>query len=251
MDVSDYLHRIGIDTVSGPDLETLRLLHRAHLRTVPFENLDIRRGHPLVLNEQALFDKIVARRRGGICYEQNVLFRAMLRTMGFCVNLVSAEVGLGEGEFGPPFDHVALLVVVGQQLLLADVGFGDSFLDPLFMGHEGEQLQDTASYEVQRDGAWHVVTKILLNERTPETLFRFQTQPRRVSDFEKMFLYHQTSTESHFTRKDVCSRATESGRMTISGDHLIETNLGIRQVTVLADAEQRRRALEAHFGISL
>jgi N-hydroxyarylamine O-acetyltransferase len=65
-----------------------------------------------------------------------------------------------------------------------------------------------------------------------------------------MFLYHQTSPESHFTRRDICSRATETGRITISGDHLIETKGGVKLATELADPEQRGRALQAHFGIS-
>lgn len=251
MDVGQYLHRIGIGSVAGPDLATLRLLHRAHLQTVPFENLDIRRGHPLALDEQSLFDKIVGRRRGGICYEQNVLFCALLAAIGFSVDLVCAEVSIGESEFGPPFDHMALLVFVGQQRLLADVGFGDSFVEPLSVDHEGEQTQDLAAYKVRRDDMWHVVTRRLLNDDRPVTSFRFQAEPRQVSDFQEMFLHHQTSPESHFTRKDICSRATETGRITISGDQLIETKGGVKLVTELAEPEQRRRALQAHFGISL
>jgi N-hydroxyarylamine O-acetyltransferase len=253
MDVGQYLHRIGIGvgSVSGPDLATLRRLHRAHLQTVPFENLDIRRGHPLVLDERSLFDKIVRRRRGGICYEQNMLFCALLEAIGFSVTLVGAEVSIGESEFGPPFDHMALLVLVGQHRLLADVGFGDSFVDPLLMDHDGEQAQDTALYEVRRDDRWHVVTRRLLDESRPVTSFRFQAEPRQASDFKAMCLHHQTSPESHFTRKDICSRATDTGRITISGDHLIETRAGVKRVTELDDPEQRRRALQAHFGLSL
>lgn len=251
MDVEQYLNRIGIGFVSEPDLETLRLLHRAHLQTIPFENLDIRRGHPLVLNERSLFDKIVARRRGGICYEQNVLFCSVLEAIGFSVDIVSAEVSIGESEFGPPFDHMALLVFVGQQRLLADVGFGDSFLDPLLMEHEGEQPQDGAIYEVRREDTWHVVMRRLPNDSRPATSFRFQAKPRQVSEFEAMCHFHQTSPESHFTRKDICSRVTEMGRTTISGAHLIETRAGVKLITELADHEQRRRALEVHFGILL
>ncbi|OYV02487.1 MAG: acetyltransferase, partial [Burkholderiales bacterium PBB5] len=167
------------------------------------------------------------------------------------VDIVSAEVSLGESEFGPPFDHMVLLVFVGQQRLLADVGFGDSFLDPLLMEHEGEQPQDGAIYEVRCEDTWYVVARRLANEGRPATSFRFQTKPRQVSEFEDMCHFHQTSPESHFTRKDICSRATEMGRTTISGAHLIETRAGVRLVTELTDDEQRRSALEVHFGISL
>ena len=138
MDADRYLRRIASGPVSRADLTTLRHLQRAHLHAVPFENLDIRGGRMLALSEAALFDKIVARRRGGICYEQNTLFAALLRTLGFQVSLLAAEVGMADATFGPSFDHMALLVVSGEQRFLADVGFGDSFLEPLDLDQRGE-----------------------------------------------------------------------------------------------------------------
>ena len=69
-----YLARIGLRGPCEPTLETLVALHRAHMLSVPFENLDIHLGRPLVLDPAANFEKIVTRRRGGWCYEQNGLF---------------------------------------------------------------------------------------------------------------------------------------------------------------------------------
>ena len=80
MDVPAYLERIGYRGSLDVSLETLRGLHLAHLYTVPFENLDILRHRPIALGGVELFDKIVARRRGGFCYELNGLFcRALAR----------------------------------------------------------------------------------------------------------------------------------------------------------------------------
>ena len=85
-------------------------MHRAHLLAVPFENLDIHLGRPISLDQDALFGKIVTRRRGGFCYELNGLFALLLRELGFEVTLLSAGVARADGGFGPEFDHLTLLV---------------------------------------------------------------------------------------------------------------------------------------------
>jgi len=252
MEVARYLSRIASGPVSGTDLPALRHLQRAHLRAVPFENLDIRSGRALDLREAALFDKIVVRRRGGICYEQNTLFAALLGALGFRVTLLAAEVATANGGFGPPFDHMALLVVIGGRRHLVDVGFGDSFTEPLDLDQRGEQWQDTAAYEVRAEAPWHVVTRRLPDAGSrPAASFRFRTRARRVAHFEPRCDHHQRSAESHFTRKDICSLPTRAGRVTISGDQLIETRAGDRIVTELRDPTHRRFVLQSHFGIAL
>jgi N-hydroxyarylamine O-acetyltransferase len=252
MDVNRYLHRIACGPATCADLATLRRLQHAHLHAVPFENLDIRAGRALALDESTLFDKIVVRRRGGICYEQNTLFAALLRRLGFEVALLGAEVASAEGDFGPPFDHMALLVTIGAQRWLVDVGFGDSFVLPLDLDRSGEQRQGRAAYELHLDGAWQLLTKHAHGEgSTAAPSYRFQTQPREVADFEPMCRHHQTCTASHFTQLDICSLPTPTGRVTFNGHQLIETDAGVRRVTELRDAPQRHRALRAHFGVVL
>ena len=83
MDISSYLRRIDYSGSREPSTDVLHKLHQAHLLTVPFENLDIHLGHPIVLGEAHLFNKIVNHRRGGFCYELNGLFAALLRELGF------------------------------------------------------------------------------------------------------------------------------------------------------------------------
>src|ERR1044072_486231 len=97
IDVEMYLQRIGYDGPVLPTARVLSALHRAHLVAVPFENLDIHLGRRLTLDEDALFDKVVKRRRGGFCYEVNSLFAALLRRIGFEVTLLSARVARGAG----------------------------------------------------------------------------------------------------------------------------------------------------------
>ena len=129
MDVKAYLERIDYRGPLAPTAETLRALHVSHLLAVPFENLSIHASEPIVLEDEALFAKIVGRKRGGFCYEDNGLFAALLRALGFEVSMLSAEVANAEGGFSPPFAHMTLLVTL-ECRWLADVGFGDSFVEP-------------------------------------------------------------------------------------------------------------------------
>lgn len=82
-----YLDRIGLrDAVPPPPtLETLRRLQSAHLLHVPYENLDLLRGAITSLEHGALFEKIVEKRRGGLCFELNGLFCWLLCSLGYQV----------------------------------------------------------------------------------------------------------------------------------------------------------------------
>src|SRR5437763_12528188 len=122
MDVDGYLARIGAARPEAPTAKALAELHERHVLAVPFENLSVHWREPIVLEDDALVDKIARRRRGGFCYELNGAFAALLRALGFPVTLLAGKV-YGDGEFGPPFDHLALRVDLGEPWL-ADVGFG-------------------------------------------------------------------------------------------------------------------------------
>lgn len=230
-----------------PTAGTLRALHIAHLRTVPFENLSIHAGEPIVLEDESLFAKIVQRRRGGFCYEANGLFAALLRALGFNVTMLSAEVaGKEQGSYGPPYDHMALMITL-EERWLADVGFGDSFLEPLLLDEEGEQLQSPNAFRIDRAGDYRIVLRREVREWKPN--YRFTLQPYTFKDFAAMCRYHQTSPESHFTQKRICSRATETGRITLSDMHLIETTGGQREERTLGDQKEYDAILKACFGI--
>ena len=246
MDVTAYLKRINYHGPTAPSAETLRALQLAHLQTVPFENLSIHAGEPIVLEDEALFTKIVEHRRGGFCYECNGLFAALLRTLGFDVTMLSAEVANARGGYSQPFDHMALMVT-GPQRWLVDVGFGDSFLEPLLLEERSEQVEGKRAYKIVDEDGWLVLLRREMNIWTPQ--YRFTLQPYQYQDFAGMCRYHQTSPESHFTQKRICSRATESGRITLSDLRLIETRDDERHERVLANQEEYDVALKQHFGI--
>ena len=245
IDVSRYLDRIGYGGSRVPTLETLRQIHLAHLQTVPFENLSVRRHEPIALDAEKLFEKIVLRRRGGFCYELNGLFTALLEAVGFRVARLAGRVGVD----GIPFDHMALRVEL-EEPWLADVGFGDSFLLPLRLDARGPQ-EGGCGRRYRIDA---VEGGLLLLREEPQGwqrqyLFTLERWP--LSAFEDGCRYHRTSPDSHFTRNTVVSRATATGRITLSARRLIVTSLGKRTETELPDDAAVSRILSEEFGISL
>lgn len=247
-DVSAYLRRINYTGPTVPTSETLRAVHRAHMLAVPFENLDIHFGRKIVCDEDRFIRKVVSERRGGFCYELNGAFAALLRDLGFQVTLLSARVARADGGYSPEFDHLALRVDL-EEPWLADVGFGDSFLEPLRLQSALEQPQIGRIYRLMEiEGAWRLEVRADDNWKGE---YAFTLQPRQLSEFAPRCHFHQTSPESHFTRNRVCSRATAEGRVTLADQTIIETRNGIREERVLSGDEQWRAALEERFGIAL
>jgi len=247
LNIKAYLERISYRGSTAPSTETLRSLQVAHLLTVPFENLSIHASEPIVLEDEALFTKIVERKRGGFCYEANGLFAALLRAIGFDVTMLSAEVAHAEGGFSQPFDHMTLMVRLEQRWLV-DVGFGDSFLEPLLLDERSEQLQGNRAYHIVDDGSYLILSRRDDGEWKPQ--YRFNLQPYKYDDFGEMCRYHQSSPQSHFTQGRICSRATEEGRITLSEMRLITTSKNAeRQERILQSDEEYKAVLRDHFGI--
>ena len=244
IDVGRYLERIGYAGPLAPTLATLRQLHVAHLMSVPFENLSVRRGEPIALEVAPLFEKIVLRKRGGFCYELNGLFAALLESLGFRVSRLAGRVG----PAGIPFDHMALRVDLDEPWL-ADVGFGDSFLFPLRLDERGPQ-EGGCGRRYRLDGADGGGLLLLREEEQGwQRQYLFTLEPWPLSAFEGGCRYHQTSPNSSFTQKTVISRATQTGRITLSERRLIVTSDGKRSETDLGDDVSVSRALAEHFGI--
>jgi N-hydroxyarylamine O-acetyltransferase len=210
--------------------------------------LDIHLGEPILLDEAHLFEKIVTNRRGGFCYELNGLFAALLRELGFKVDLLSARV-YENGEYGPEFDHLTLRVQLDEDWL-ADVGFGDSFGEPLRLNKPGTQVRSGVSYRLQNKPPDWVMSRKDEDGKWEEN-YRFSLQSRSLSDFNQMCHYHQTSPESMFTQKRVCTRTIPGGRITLSEMRLIITKDGHRQEQPLVGDTEYAAALDQYFGIRL
>lgn len=249
-DLTHYSDRINYHGPLQPNLTTLQALHLQHMLTVPFENLDIHLNTPIVLEEPALFNKLVHQGRGGFCYEQNGLFAAVLRHIGFEVTLLEARVRNQAGGLGRPFDHLALMVTLEGGRWLVDVGFGDSFLQALDMNTGEVQSQYGQHYRVRLNDEGGEFEHL---NAEGEIIggYRFSSQSYRLSDFKEACHYQQTSAESHFTQKRICSLARTDGRISLTDDKLIITQNGNRHEQPIADETAFQQALKTYFNIAL
>lgn len=248
MDVAPYLERIGYQGSREPSIETLRALHRSHLSSVPFENLDIPLGRRIELDLERIYDKIVGAGRGGFCHELNGLFGWLLGELGFQVTRLSARV-FHDGEPGFEFGHQILQVTLDREWL-ADVGFGDSFLEPMPMNGGAPVEQPNGGFRLLGRS-----DEITMERRTSDgdwvERYVFTTEPRSYQDYADACHFQQTSPESHFTRGWLCSRATGTGRVTVSNGRLIVTEGEERREVELDGPEACGRMLEKHTGIRL
>ena len=149
-----------------------------------------------------------------------------------------------ESVSGAAFAHLSI-----EQKIAADVGFGDSFVEPLSLAHE-EQIQGRNSYRlVEQAEGWQLHRR--RSDSDWEAQYAFTLSPRRLEDFDAMCHYQQTSPESSFTKKSVCSLATEDGRITLSNGRLIITAGGTREERDVASVEEYRALLMERFGVAL
>ncbi|MEU8927122.1 arylamine N-acetyltransferase [Kitasatospora sp. NPDC048545] len=241
-----YLERIGVPDPGEPSARELARLQQAHLRAVPFENLSIHLGEPVVLDPAALVAKLVDRRRGGFCYELNGAFAELLRSLGYRVSLLAGRVFDGERP-GPPFDHLALRVDLDEPWL-ADVGFGRFSRLPLRLDERGPQSDPHGTFTVVPYGA-HGELDVRM-DGAPQ--YRLDPRPYPLADFAPTCWWQSTSPDSHFTRSTTCSVLTEDGgRTTLSVTRLIRTAPdGTRSERQLTAAETLT-AYREHFGIAL
>ncbi|KAL1248635.1 hypothetical protein QQF64_021953 [Cirrhinus molitorella] len=264
MDVQKYLARIGCSGPCPPTLETLRYIHLNHLMTVPFENLTIHTGERVKLELPLLYEKIVVKRRGGFCYENNGLFSWLLSQMGFDVTILSAQVrNRFTGAYGPPFDHFIMMVKLDEHRWLCDIGFGSGFQLPLSLETDGPQVQSHGAYRLRSQGDLIFMEMKFeaevsgIGEETWTELYKFTLEPRKRDDFRTMCDYHQSSASSIFFCKSLCSLLLPTGRITIMGRRLIITSLSsvdgqqaTKTTTDLSD-EEITEILKEKFGIVL
>jgi N-hydroxyarylamine O-acetyltransferase len=242
-----YLRRIGAQRPTAADAEALRTLHLHHLRAVPFENLSIHLGQDVVLDEAALVAKVVGARRGGFCYELNGAFAALLRSLGFGVDLLAARVFGEDGRLGPPYDHMALRVTTDDgDVLLADVGFGRHSSHPLDYGSRSEQHDPGGVF-----GLAEAPEGDLDVSHDGRPAYRLEQRPRALGDFEATCWWQRTSPASHFRQSLICSRQTGAGRVTLSGRKLVLTDNEKGREEREVDGGEILAAYREHFGITL
>ena len=236
-----YFRRIGFEGAAKPDLASLRALHFAHATAIPFENLAIQMGEGVSLELEAIQDKLVRRRRGGYCFEQNTLFLSVLREIGFEVEAFEARVRGGDPV--RPRTHMLLRVRLSEGEHIADVGFGgEGLLHPVPMDGEAH-AQFGRAYRVAAQNGLRVLQSKQLVDWAD--LYAFEPVAREPVDFEMGNWYTSTHPESIFVKTLTAQRVTPEGRLvlrnlsftTVRGDHAEERMLEPAEVPkVLRDA---------------
>ena len=249
MDIKKYLERINYLDAINPTFEVLSKLQTTHLLNVPFENLDIHNNKKIDLTN--LFDKIVNRKRGGFCYELNGLFYELLHEIGFTVKMVSARVYDGKEDYSPEFDHMALIVDIENDNYLVDVGFGEFSFCPIKIELNKDTNDPRGIFRIETfDENYKIVKKKDSDGKfIPEYIF--SERKRQIDEFYDRCNYHQTSAESHFMQKRLCSLPTKSGRITLTGDILKTKKNGEVIEEKLNNEQEVQQELWNYFGVRL
>lgn len=236
-----YLLRLGVTSRPAPAAAALADLVARHMQRVPFENLDVMAGTARPLSTDSALEKIVWQGRGGFCYELNEAFRALLEDLGFTVRRIEARVWQAPAQrFGAPFDHLALVVSLPEGDYLVDVGFGDNNRAPLRLPEDRTRdLSGEYRLAPVRDGCCRLWSAL-------QPLYELTLAGHPLESFSAMCRYHQTSPDSIFSKGLICTRATATGRLTLSRNRLIVVDAGRRTETPVGDPAA---ALETHFGI--
>jgi N-hydroxyarylamine O-acetyltransferase len=241
-----YLARVGYGGDIKPTLATLRELHRAHLLSIPYENLDIHLGVPLTLDPERMLAKLVDERRGGWCYEMNGVFANVLETIGFDVRRVAGTVGRAPHGWRAQGNHLVLIVTLDRPWIV-DVGFGDGFIAPLPL-EPGTYSQSFLRYRVSRDGPrWRVDNHAFGGSDG----FDFTLTRRTLDDFAVQCRELQTSPESGFVKTTVCERFTREGLIMLRGATLKEVTAAGARERVLESAGEYEATLRDRFGLDL
>ena len=254
--------RLGLavpETIT-PDRETLFRLQYAFLTTVPYENLDILAGKPLSLAEDALYDKIVTRRRGGYCFEINGFLAVLLRSMGYAVTEYLARYLRGETAV-PMRRHRVLRVTADDgSAWIVDAGIGqESFRQPLPYGDTTAEVNDGFRvYRLrQREFyGWIIEDHSTISDHATDgdTVFRpfysFTEEPQLPIDYEMPSFWCEKHPDSPFTKAPMLAIKTKTGRAAIDGNQLSLYENGTVERRIFGD-EEYPALLARYFGIRL
>jgi N-hydroxyarylamine O-acetyltransferase len=249
LDLDAYLERIDYAGELAATPSVLAALHRAHTAHIPFENLDVVLGVPIRLDLESLQAKLVSGRRGGYCFEQNLLFAAVLERLGFAVEKLAARVRSGASRLAPR-THMLLLVSAGSATWLGDVGFGGEG-PPLPVPFGGREVRHGAwTYRVvsapESAGTWVLQSRL---DGDFADLYAFTREPQEQIDFEVANYFTSTHPESWFRRKLTVQRAAPEERLILRGrEFLVDRGSSLHRRPI-ADDEELLALLTETFGL--
>jgi N-hydroxyarylamine O-acetyltransferase len=246
-DLDAYLDRIGL--AGHP---TIAAVHRAHVAAIPFENLDPHRGLGVSLELEEIQRKLVVGRRGGYCFEHNLLLKAALEALGADVEPMLARVRLGASEVVRAPTHLVLRVSADGERWLADVGFGrGALLEPTPFAVDAESEQSGWRFRLVEEA--HELVLLRASDDGWEALYGFVPRAAPSVDIEMSNWFTATHPQSAFVTGLIVSRQVgeDGSRVTLSDwgelGVVVDTPDGC-EVTPLERADIPR-VLEVRFGL--
>ncbi|XP_050167647.1 arylamine N-acetyltransferase, pineal gland isozyme NAT-3-like [Myiozetetes cayanensis] len=275
MDIKEYFARISYrGSYNKPDLPTLSDIFQHHIRAVPFENLSIHCGERIELDLEATYNKIVRKKRGGWCMENNSLLSWVLKTLGYDITLLGANVYVPERNAYPEeINHLLMKVVLDGKSYIVDGGFGIAYQmwQPMELISGADQPQTPGVFRFREEGGiWYFEKvkrkQLVLNQDTSTShkvedevcrpIYIFTLQPRDIEEFRGCNALLQTAPDSPFTTKSLCSLQTADGVRALVGWRLTEMkfnyrdNMDLVEIRMLAD-EEIEKTLKEKFNVTL
>lgn len=250
LNIDAYFKRIDYSGEKDVSYETLYGLHTAHTLNIPFENLDVYLGKPIPLDPDSLYEKIVENKRGGYCFEMNGLFSLVLKQLGFKVTNLLARRTIDGVVFNAK-THQVLMVEIGAEKYLVDVGFGNTGITaPVLIKENVEQLQFTHTYRLVND----LKHGYMLQRKVDGDylcMYAFTLEECIPIDYEMSNFYCYANPNSYFRSMKFITKPTLEGRLTLTDNHLEILENGHITEKVLSSDEEYNEYLLKHFGIDL
>ena len=252
LDLDAYFKRIGYEGPREANLKTLRALHLKHPAAIPFENLNPILGHPVPIDLPSIEAKLVHSKRGGYCFEQNALFWAVLRRLGFAATGLAARVLRGgrPAELSPR-SHMLLRIELPEGVHIADIGFGSTTLTaPLRLFDDSPQETPHGFFRVVKVGEEYEEQAQFDDEW--QTQYRFALQEYFPQDYESLNWYRATHPQSPFVNILQVARALPDRRLGLRDNQYAIRHLdGRSEKRVLQSAREIMDVLERDFDIAL
>lgn len=244
-----YLERIGFEGPVEPTSTVLKALQSRHLASIPFEDIDVLLGRTIGLDLPALQTKLIHRSRGGYCFEQNTLFAAVLRAIGFEVKTLEARVRPPDATLPLPRTHMVLAVEVDGREWLCDVGFGgDSSRCPVPFDGEVREQPDGAFRLEQVSTGLHVLRRRWRSEWAD--LYAYSSTPVLPVDFEVANHFTSTHPSSIFVQTLTVQRTGSTQTQILRGRTLI-TRRGEKEASREISDSELPDLLTRDFGLGL
>jgi N-hydroxyarylamine O-acetyltransferase len=250
LDLAAYRNRIGWHAAARADLATLTGLLSAHMRAIPFENLDVLLGRGVSLDLGALQAKLVAARRGGYCFEHATLFAEVLAALGFVAQRHIARVIVVTPRDLAPRTHAFLTVAIDGSRYVVDPGFGSlAPMAPLPLVDGARVRAGDDEHWMARDGdSWKLATT---GDGGEIECWISSLEDDPDVDFEMGNHFTATWPASPFVNRLLMRALTPDGRVSLMNRDVTIRRGANAERRQLADRAELRALIAGHFGFDL